>query len=370
VSVTRDEVSALARAIGCAVLAVAVAATLTACGSPGSQSSTASRSAVAGASAASRSEPIVSVALSFGARNIAYDPFRNAIWYAVMNLQGPAILYEADSSTGHVKARFTLPDADSTGLSSVVRVAQDESIWVAEPYAIVRVKPGSASVSSVNLPLAVPGALPDALDAGALSPGTWVSAMTLTSDSVLVGRDNVPFLQQWSMELQPEANVALPKGDSGPADMTTTDTRLEIAIPNKTSIETDAGRSVSVDLPNGTSSPVFKGKTALQPNYLTVGQGPNISLQAFSGGSILSVDPTSHVLNWTTTSGRRIQIPWPATSITVHGPPGPGDQTGRDVKTFTEARLLAAVITPAGKLWIMSGAAISNGATLKEYEAG
>ena len=287
------------------------------------------------------------------ARALAFDPARNAIWYTSMNEQGPAQLYEANSSTGRTEAQFTLPDAASTGLFSVVRVAGDGSVWVAEPYALVRVDPATSSVTAIDLPVAVTGTIKDAPD-----PGTWISAMTVTSDSVLVGRDNLPFLQQWSLGLQPEADVPLPPGDSGPESLTTTKAGVEIAFANNPTLEADAGKTVAVALSNGTGS---------QPDYLSVMAPTGVALQRFDGTQIVAVDPASHTLDWITPAGGTGRIPWPATSVIVHGPPSPRHPTGSDVHTFTEDQLLAALVTPSGDLWIVKGDGGTSSSQLEEY---
>lgn len=315
--------------------------------------------------------PTVSQTIPTAAYAVAYDPFRNSIWYATMTSQVSATLYEADAVSGSVEARFTLPAGQTTGVESDIVVAPDRSIWVSEGYDLVRVDPSSGRISSLPLPLDVAGALPDALSAGAEDPGTWISSLAATSDSIVVGRDNVPFLQQYSFSLQPEANVPLPAGDSGPTALTTTSAGILADIADQ-NIQADAGKIVTLPFPAGAKPAVATTATAragtpLQTSDLNRRAGNDTEVVSADGTPLVDVDPTAHVLTWQVSSSATAQIVWPATPIVVHGPPSPTSPDGADVKTFTEPQLDAATVTPAGDLWIVKTEFGATTAQLQEY---
>jgi hypothetical protein len=299
----------------------------------------------------------VSLTLPTNVYDLAYNPLTSTIWYATMSLAGPANLVEADAGTGNVKAQFPIPQAASNGLQSEIRIAPDGSVWVSEPYALVRVDPASGVVDSLSLSNSDPGVPASATDPGSLRPGSWITSLSVTSNSVLVGRNNVPFLQQWSLGLQPLGNVALPSGDSGPTDITTDSSGLVMAFLSS-SDETDAGQLVTLPFPAGTAEPTAPDGSAVQAAYLDVRQGPNAALVSLTGNPILTLDPGIGQLSWTSPGGSSYLIPWPMVTSDVLNP------LGQEVPAKGEPQLLAAAVLPEG-IWIIKSGGMNS--TLQLY---
>jgi len=296
----------------------------------------------------------VSVSLPADVFSLAFDPARDAVWYPVMTPYGPSTLYEMSARTGKVEAHFALPATTGDGLVSSTRVAADGDVWVSEPYRLVRVDPSTATVTSVDLSVSVPGA---EADPNAALPGTWIAAMTIATDSVLVARNNVPFLEQWSLDMKPMADVPIPSGASRTFDMITGHDGI---------LATVAGGSGARVVPVP-----FQGDKAsvlgLQPSSLKVQQG-NVALLSPTGTPLLTVDPLDHAADWATVSGTHELIPWPAQTIDVGPPPDVHGAVGTTVKTFTEPSLSAALVTPAGSLWLVKSTETAT--ILEEYLPG
>jgi hypothetical protein len=166
--------------------------------------------------------------------SLAYDESRDALWYAARTASGRAVLFEASATTGSVLAQFDLPPrrdgAIAVSLGGTIAIAADRSVWVTEPYALDRVDPTTGDITTIVLKLNEPGASAAATDSNAPLPGSAVTSLAFTASSVLVGRLNVPFLQQFSFDLRPMNNIALPSGDAGPVALTIIDSRLLAAF--------------------------------------------------------------------------------------------------------------------------------------------
>ena len=327
-------------------------------------------------------QPAISRTLSGRAYDLAYDPYRNAIWYVVMHMTTPpaipklpvspsasggsesppiqvdADLFEASASSGQVIGAFAVPNPDGdAGLNDVVGIAPDHSVWVAESYHLYRVDPSTSVVQSVPLSQSVSGSV------GIPIHGTFVTAMTFTSDSVLIGRNSVPFLQQWSLSLQPLANVALPSGDYGPSYLTTTSSGIRMMTYSTSDPTSVTGRQASIPLPAGTESPTTPKGGQLQPQYLIVRPDHvSANLQGFDGSRILTVAGSSpQTLTWQPSSGSAIQISWPKTTGQITNP------LGKQVPTQAWPQLEAAVVLPNDTLWII--ASTPAGPALQLYTA-
>ncbi|HEY9477520.1 MAG TPA: hypothetical protein VIQ26_03725 [Microbacteriaceae bacterium] len=327
-------------------------------------------------------QPAISRALSGRAYQVAYDPYRDAIWYVVMRMTTPpaipklpvgpsasegsvstpiqvdADVFEASASSGQVIGAFVVPNPDGdTGLSDGIGIAPDHSVWIAESYHLYRIDPTTSGVQTVALSRSVTGSVDTPIQ------GTFVTAMTFTSNSVLVGRNSVPFLQQWSLGLRPLANVALPSGDFGPSFLTTTGSGIRMMTYSTSDPTSVTGRQASIRLPSGAESPTALNGEQLEPQYLIVRPDHvTANLQGFDGSQILTVAGSSpQTLTWQPSSGSAIQLAWPKTTGKVTNP------LGKQVPTQAWPQLEAAVVLPNDTLWII--ATTPAGPALELYTA-
>jgi hypothetical protein len=361
---------------------IAVLATLAGCTFWGWDSAEITSTRGPTVSTAPGQRPAISRSLPGRAYDLVYDPYRNAIWYVVMHLSAPptipklpaspsasggavskpiqldADLFEASASSGQVIGAFAVPNPDGdTGLSDVVGIAPDHSVWVAESHHLYRVAPSTSVVQSVPLSKDVTGSVETPIH------GTFVTAMTFTSDSVLIGRNSVPFLQQWSLSLQPLANVALPSGDYGPSYLTTTSSGIQMMTYSSSDPASVTGRQASIHLPAGAESPTTPNGEQLQPQYLIVRPDHvTADLQGFDGSQILTVAGSSpQTLTWQPSSGAAVQLSWPKATGQVTNP------LGKQVPTQAWPQLEAAVVLPNDTLWII--ATTPAGPALQLYTA-
>jgi len=194
------------------------------------------------------------------------------------------------------------------------------------------------------------------------------AALTISADSVLVARNNVPYLQQWSLDMKKLANVPPPSGGSRTLDMITRAAGILAAAtagPSTGTGQTGGLGGHVVVVPFGaTPAPVL----ALQPASLKIQQGDDVALLSPAGTPMLTVDPVGHAADWLTLSGKHRLIPWPAQTIYVGAPPGRNGTGGTTVKTFTEPSLSAALVTPAGSPWLVKSTGTAT--TLEEHLPG
>jgi hypothetical protein len=286
---------------------------------------------------------------------LTYDPFRDSLWY-VMGAASPAdvTLVEASAETGVAEREFVVASTDSIAPSQVVAVAPDHSVWFTEGYGLVTVDPESGRIDRISLPLAVPGALPAATDPNAPIPGSWVSSLAFTDSSALVGRTNVPFLQQFSLDLRQLDDIAMPAGNAGPAALAVSGS----AVVAEYRLRVGTGpavaqtfRQVTVALPAGLRAP--SGPTGPGPDgpLLEVRRdGNEPDLVMLSGQVVFSSsdhDPAS--VSWQPKPGKVLPLPFPVTTGEVHSPNGGMvPSSGRDVVN-------AAVQIPGGNLWLVRG---------------
>jgi hypothetical protein len=287
-----------------------------------------------------------SVSLPGNVYSLSSDPDRNSIWYAVMAGAGRPMPYEADAKTGVLKDSVELPAAvGDGGLSDDVRVGPDGSVWVSESYAIVKVDPTTGQVTSIPLAQHVDGELATANST--TNPGTWTTSMTVTSDSVVVARNNVPFLQQWSFDLTPVATIPLPNGGSGPNDMRPTTTGLDLVYSQHDGVG-NANIHDIVPMPPGSAVPVSRQGVKLSPAYLTYRAiGSDAELEGATGVVAVSKNPTTGMLDWQTSKFGVRQISWPAERVQVSTP------VGGFLTALVQATLDAATLTSDGALWIV-----------------
>jgi len=315
-------------------------------------------------------QPAVSRTLPGRAYDLAYDPDRNAIWYAVMELSIPPTfplprqssnetlgpesppvgldtnLFEASASTGEIITAFSIPNPDrDKGLNDVVGIAPDHSVWVTESYNLYRIDPSTSAVQTIPLPKDVSGSVNTSIQ------GTFVTAMTFTNTSVLVARNNVPFLQQWSLDLQPLASVDLPAGDYGANFLTTTGSGIQMMTNSGSDASSVAGTQADIPLPPGTTSPTTSNGSQLQPQYLIVRPDrTTANVQSFDGAKILTVEGSPQTLAWQPSTCPALQIFWPTTTGEITNP------LGKQVSTQSWPQLEASVILPNNMLWTISTA--------------
>lgn len=357
-----------------AIVGVIVATALAGCAGPGGgtvHDTPTSKGVVASAG----QQPTISRTLNGRAYSLAYDPFREAIWYVIMTPTAPPImprspagsgttsgaasgsadaqLFEASATTGQVITEFTIPNPDAdTGLDDIVGIASDQSVWVGESYSLYRVNPSTSLVQSVTLPQAISGSVATS------NQGTFVTAMTFTDKSVVIGRNNVPFLQQWSLSLDPLANLPLPGGAYGPSFLTTTSSDIQMLANSTSTTVSGTGDQMSIPLPAGESAPTSNGEQ-IEPQYLVVRPDRvTANLQGLDGSNILTVAGSApQALTWQPTSGQAVQIAWQGVSAAITNP------QGKQVQSQSWPQLEASVVLPNNTLWIIASSPTQEAAT-------
>jgi hypothetical protein len=158
------------------------------------------------------------VGLAGDAYDLEYDRVRGKLWLAIMRATGPDELVAVDVETLE-QAAWTLPDADYGGFVSRVKIGADGVVWVTQPYRLVRFDPASSSLVERAFDLVVPDALPNALDPAAPLPGTWISAIAPDADTIVVARNNVPYLVRLDDSLAEVERIPVPDPYAGAQDL-------------------------------------------------------------------------------------------------------------------------------------------------------
>ena len=196
-------------------------------------------------------------------------------------------------------------------------------------------------------------------------PGSWVTSLTFTAGSALVGRMNVPFLQQFSLDLRPLADVPLPSGAAGPVALTVIGSHLDTVFR----VQGPAGPTIRQVLmpaaPGGLAAPVGPGGAPLDPALIAArpADANNTNLITPSGIDVLD----------SSTFGPMSSVTWrpqPDASLTLpcHNPPSRSPTTSapwsppRCAPTSSPPPK-----TPDGTLWIVTSAGSTS--TLDVYTA-
>jgi hypothetical protein len=160
---------------------------------------------------------IAEVDLKSTAYDLLYEPSRDRIWVALFNPGGTDVLREVDALSGAVISETQLPDVDYNGFLSRIKLGPDGSIWVSEPYRLVRVLPG-AKIETIELPLEG-GDAANQLGASDPTAGTWISGFGFRGNQVIVGRVNEARLMVYDDQLNQDAPIELPHEAIGPTDI-------------------------------------------------------------------------------------------------------------------------------------------------------
>ena len=195
-------------------------------------------------------------------------------------------------------------------------------------------------------------------------PGSWVTSLTFTAGSALVGRMNVPVLQQFSLDLRPLADVPLPSGAAGPVALTVIGSHLDTVFR----VQGPAGptiRQVLMPLPGGLAAPVGPGGAPLDPALIAArpADANNTNLITPSGIDVLDSStfcPMSSV-TWRPQPDASLTLPVPQSTVQV------ANHLGVMVTAKMRAHVLAATQTPDGTLWIVTSAGSTS--TLDVYTA-
>jgi streptogramin lyase len=160
------------------------------------------------------------IALPGEAYDLAVDGTGDRLWLAVMRRDGQDELVSVNTESGRLES-WLLPDSAYGGYVSRVRVAADGSVWISQPYRLVRFDPSTNRMSSIDFALDAEGAFADALDPGNPLPGTWISAIGARGSQMIVARNNVPFLDVYGADMGLRERIPVPDELAGAQDIAT-----------------------------------------------------------------------------------------------------------------------------------------------------
>lgn len=208
--------------VAASLVVLSIASVRTANEGPGGVGSTASALAT-GSSASSPVSPATAkelgrLSLADPVYRLAYDPGRNAIWFATFEVAGPDYLYQVDAVT-NAMSRYDLPDTDYNGYLSTIKIARDGAVWLNEPYRMIRFDPLTAKDRALDFAAEDPEAVPLALDPGNPVPGTWISSFAFLGDDVATARNNIPEIRIFDREFKEVGSVTIPRPYAGARDM-------------------------------------------------------------------------------------------------------------------------------------------------------
>jgi hypothetical protein len=149
---------------------------------------------------------------------LGFDRSRESLWFAYM---APGIgdwLYEMKLGDQSL-VKWDLPLGAGNGFVTRVEVAADGAIWVNEDYRLIRFEPSSELLTAIDFDPNVSDS--DSQHQDPMLPGTWVSAMAVDGDDVLVARMNVPYLTRVSQHMAVVGTIPLPDGFDGARDLAT-----------------------------------------------------------------------------------------------------------------------------------------------------
>lgn len=317
----------------------------------------------AGPIAGARAERLIE--LSGEAFDLAYDSQSDRIWLAVLRVQGDDELVAVDAVSSRVSS-WRLPDADYNGFLTSVVVGPNGIVYVGEPYRLVRFNPATEEMTSIGLTAEVPGASTDALDPNNPLPGTWVSAIAVSADAVLVGRNNVPYLSVYTPELETRAQIEVPAALAGPQDLAFDGDGSIWAISSPTSgrqavhltqfgdvIESVAGGPTEFGdtedglVMSGSGERLSGGD--IENKYTSTAETDD-SRSAAYGDWVITYDAAKGRIELSARGSLIGQFEFPAPSVTLHNP-------AEDSNALIRARVNDVAIDKRGSVWYLDGRA-------------
>jgi len=301
------------------------------------------------------------------ATNIAYDAGRNVIWLAETGFGAPGYLHRIDPSTGAEKS-FKLPTEQFAGPDSQIKVDASGDVWMSNGYVLMRLQLGSQAVASVTIATGDPDALEQALDP--TLGGTWVTAIGIAGDDVLIARRNVAALQRFDSSFRQTSRYGLPASFAGSTD---------IYVEQSGQIEVLAGAAVGKVLGVFTSDGKMVQSIDVQGNRLAAsgdmmvvsggidngavitwtptGLVADTSLTIGTYGSLAVPDPTGGIVLYDRRSGQIVHVQngsvtttysLPTSEVSLPGPPG--------VRPFSAPlQITNLVVDSQGDLWLVGG---------------
>ncbi len=165
----------------------------------------------------------VQAALPGEVYSLLFDPIRNRIWFAALNISGPDFLIGLDASSGAEVERAELPDVENNGFTSKIELGSDGSVLVSEPYALIKYEPGAGVVTTHDF---APDAEAPQSDTPGHLAGSWISSFARLDGQLVVGRNGVQHLTVLDSKLAELRRISLPDGLAGPSDMASEGTQL------------------------------------------------------------------------------------------------------------------------------------------------
>lgn len=210
--------------------------------------------------------------------DLAYDAATDSLWYAASDPFLPDRLVQYVVNTGK-QSEWVLPDTDYNGYLSQVKIGAAGTIWLTQPYRLVRFDPRTETVESVEYPLDAPDALPGADDPNHPSPGTWISSIAFSGDEVLVARNNVAAISRIGQNLIEVDRLPVPEAYAGALDMAVAESGEIFLVPGYTETADIAVRRV-----DGSIAPL-----GVEGQRLTEMGGGVFASGGSAGGSVIDV---------------------------------------------------------------------------------
>ena len=300
--------------------------------------------------------------------DLVFDRERGRLWYAVFQTAEADYLYWADVRT-RAGGSVELPNVDTNGFTSQIEVAGDGAVWVTEPYALIRYWPDDGTLDVLTFQQ--PGSAEDG--AAGLLPGTWISAIGVDGDNVVVSRNNIAYVEWVDPKLRLGRRMTVDVDHSGARSSAVVGSQIYLTAGYTSSAAVEA-----LDLTDGSVRGASTSATHLErmaAGVLASGSGvvyrlPGIErVDALTGGDEIAVATDSGDLVGISALEALVElvrpdgkigwsIPLPTISSTVTNP------LGQEVTIQAAHQLLALAVDDAGHVWY------SDGSTLQIVELG
>jgi hypothetical protein len=307
----------------------------------------------------------VRLALPGEVYSMAFDQARNRVWFAAFNISEPDHLLAVDAATGKVVEDVSLPDVENNGFTSDIKIASDGSVWLTEPYALVKYDVVAGRVSSAALtqdPSAPTADTPEAL------AGSWASSFAFLSGRVVLARNGVSYLTTFDWNLTELQRLPLPRGPQGAAHMASDGKSVYLtgsyASPTDDIWVLDSLGQVSLTAIKGRRlAEAFNRVLAAGASDLAVDVATGNQILPGTGGSandLASADASGGAVAYDAKANQLVRVRNEAVvgryslgtqPITVTNP------FGQPIKTFTKSKISAVAADADGSVWYVDATA-------------
>ena len=259
-----------------------------------------------------------------------YDPGTDSVWFAETGFGSSNYLDRLSAATGEI-SRFELPTSDFAGPDSQIKVDAAGNVWMSDGYVLLRFDATTERVTELTFAASDPNETAASDDP--LLGGSWITAIGIDGNDVLVARRNVSAVISIDSSMTEVKRFVVPANYAGATDIAVDSARDEVLLLE--------GNAVGKQLGLFTRDGQLLRNVDVVGRHLTSTGGSFVISDGADNGAILTVDAsTATVTKVVAGSVGSLAAPDPAGSEVIYN-----DRLGT-VDRVTAGKVTASYVLP------------------------